>query len=83
MKLKLGKMTSKEIALWLNLTYDTYRRRIDFYLTRLEPYANYEKVYGGVIIKEIFISEYNKDLSISDDILYIREVKCANEGLSS
>lgn len=48
MKLKLGKMTSREIAEWFGRSYYSYRNNIDKYLDQLGYYCEFEKVYGGI-----------------------------------
>ena len=86
MKLKLGKMKSQEVAAWLGISYNTYRNNIDKNLSKLEPFCEFEKVYGGIIVKEIIIEEYDKHLQFNDDKLYIAEIKrCIEEqdGLST
>lgn len=35
MELKIGKMTSREIAKWLGISYNTYRNDIDKYLEKV------------------------------------------------
>ena len=55
MKLILGKMTSKQLAQWFGVLPSTYSHNIPSYLSRLEDYCKFEKVYGGVIISEIYI----------------------------
>lgn len=86
MKLKLGKMSSKEVAQWLGISYSTYRNSIDKYLEKLESFCIYEKVYGGIIVKEIFIEEYDKTLNLKADIMYYKEIRFCVEkqdGLST
>lgn len=86
MKLKLGKMKSQEVAAWLGISYNTYRNNIDKNLSKLEPFCEFEKVYGGIIVKEIIIEEYDKNLQFNDDKLYLTEIKrCIKEqdGLST
>lgn len=74
MKLKIGKMSSKEVAQWLGISYSTYRNAIDKYLNRLEGYCVYKKVYGGIIIEEIFMEEYDKTLNLKADLMYYKEI---------
>lgn len=63
MELKIGKMTGQEIAEWLSISYDgTYRKKPKYYIARLKDYCEYKPIRGGVIIKEIYISKYNKNL---------------------
>lgn len=60
--LKLGKMTSKELAKWFGVSYQTYCHKIPAYLRDLELFCWFEPVYGGAIIKEIYTGceTYNK-----------------------
>ena len=64
MELHKGKMTGVEIAEWLGISYNnTYRKNPKKYIARLEEYCIFEIIRGGVIIKEIFIKVYDKNLS--------------------
>ena len=83
MELKLGKMTSQEIANWFNVSYNSYRRDKKRYLNILQDYCQYEEVYGGIIIKEIFIKIYDKKLSKKVDKLFLKEIVTANDQLST
>lgn len=83
MKLKLGKMTSKELAAWFGVKSTTYSHNISSFLEKLAPYAQFTKIYGGVIIEEIFIETYNKDLIRSLDKIFVDEVINANDKLST
>lgn len=78
MKLKKGKMTSKELAEWFNIAYSTFRRskqKKELLLEKLLFYCSYEQVYGGIIIKEIFIPEYDKNLNTDASKEYLTQVK--------
>ena len=83
MKLKLGKMTSKEIAEWLGISYNSYKNHVDKHLQKLNTFASYTKVYGGVIIDEIYISEYDKTLDERIDKIFIEEVMTAKDNLTT
>lgn len=61
MELKVGKMSSPDIAKWLHVSYNTYRKKSDTYLDVLRDYCDFEKVYGGVNITKVYCSTYNKD----------------------
>ena len=63
MKLKLGKMTSREIAEWFNIGYNRYSHNIAKYLDQLGYYCDFEKVYGGVIISQIYCDTFSKNFS--------------------
>lgn len=60
MELKLGKMTTKELATWFGVSYDTFRHRKKEKIKELSFYCSYELVYGGVEIIDIYVSEYLK-----------------------
>lgn len=86
MKLRLNKMTSKEMAMWFGISYNTYKNKIASYLEKLEDYCEFERIYGGVIIKEIYLDEYDKNLNIKDQELVLKEIKTCIEtqgGLST
>lgn len=53
MELKLGKMTSKEVAAWFGISYGAYRNNKEEKLGELADYADFEEIYGGVRINKI------------------------------
>ena len=83
MELKIGKMTSREIAKWLGISYNTYRNDIDKYLEKVAFFADFEKVYGGIMIKEIYISIYDRTLIKNTDKTFLQEVSSCNENLAA
>ena len=86
MKLKLGKMKSQEMAIWFKISYNTYKNNIPGYLAKLEDYCDFEQVRGGVIIKEIYIEEYDKYLNKKTEQMYLTEIEdCVRtqDGLAS
>lgn len=86
MKLKLGKMKSQEMAVWFNIKYNTYKNNISNYLAKLDDYCDFEQIRGGVIIKEIYIEEYDKYLNKKTEQLYLNEIEeCVKtqDGLAS
>ena len=85
MKLFLGKMTSKELAEWMGISYATFRHNSEKRLEYLKHFADFEKVHGGVVIKEIYIEEFIKNIS-DDDAFFNNEIdRCIQEqsGLAS
>lgn len=68
-------MTSQQLAKWFNISYSTYSHNIDKYLTQLKEFCIYDKVYGGVIVREIFYSVYDKKLQKRNMEISIREVR--------
>lgn len=83
MELKLGKMSSKELAEWFGISYTTYRRNPKKYLEKLHKYADYNTVYGGVEITCIHMSKYSKHCEAAENDLYLDEIKNCNDGLST
>lgn len=71
--LKLGKMSSKELAAWFGMTYNSYKNQIPKRLKMLEDYCAFEKVFGGVVISEIYIETFT-GLTI-DDELFMKEIE--------
>lgn len=61
MELKVGKMSSRELAQWFDKSYGSFRNKSEQYLELLRDYCDYEKVYGGVNISKVYCSTYNKD----------------------
>lgn len=80
--LRLGKMSSREIAEWMGITYGTYKNSSQKRLEYLKNFAKFTPCYGGVIIEEIYLDTFVKDVS-EDDKVYVNEIKQCNEGLSS
>ena len=85
MQLKLGKMTTQELADWFGVKKKTYTDKREKFLDKLKYFAEFEPVYGGVVIKEIYVEEYDKGIS-KDDEFFVQEIeKCVKEqnGLAS
>lgn len=78
-KLRLGKMTSKELAEWFGVSYGYFKKK-DASVKKYEElklFCDYEKKYGFVNIKEIYISEYIKNYDEQIAKNYLKEV-CKN-----
>lgn len=60
MKLKLGKMTNKELAEWFGIKPESMTKTKKKKLEELKRYAFFEEVYGGVNITAIIKETYNK-----------------------
>lgn len=80
--LRLGKMSSKEIAEWMGIAYGTYKNSSHKRLEYLKNFAKFTPCYGGVMIEEIYLDTFVKDIS-EDDKVYVDEIKNCNEGLST
>ena len=86
MKLKLGKMKSKELAEWFGVSYATYTHHIPNYLNKLKPYCQFEEVYGGVMVIEIYTDTYDKHQLSKVKQLIIDEIRLcleAQDGLAT
>lgn len=81
-QLRLGKIKGQEIAEWMSLSYNTYRNNPTKYIKRLEDYCEYEQVRGGVIIKEIYLYEYNKNLNAELTKRYLQALQEDNGVIS-
>lgn len=80
--LKLGKMTTKEIADWMGISYSGFRKRKKEKLETLRYFADFDEVYGGVYIKEIFQSVFDKNVS-KDNAIYMKELRKTANGIST
>lgn len=60
MKLKLGIMTNAEIAEWMGIKPTSFRKHKAQYMPKLDGYAEYEVVRGGVKITRIIQDTYVK-----------------------
>ena len=67
-------MTSQDLAAWFDVSYGTFRNKSKEYLEKLKAFADYEKVHGGVFIKEIYFSYYQKHLNKEVDIIFTKEI---------
>lgn len=73
--LKIGKMTSQEIANWMGVSYKgTYANNPKKYLAQLDNFCDYEKVYGGIVIKEIYQDTYDKNIEEKYDRMYLESL---------
>lgn len=75
MKLKEGKMPTRELSEWFGIAYSTYRKKSLSLLEELKYFCDYEKYYGGVEIKHVYISKYVKNLTSKDSEVYLALVK--------
>ena len=79
-------MRTEDLASWFNIKYGSFRKNSGKYLDILKYYCDYEKVHGGVIINEIYISEYVKNMNVKDREKYLEEIKLCvknQDGLST
>lgn len=82
MTLTLGVMKKKELAAWFGITEKTFENKRKAYLSKLEPFAKFTEIRGGVMIEEIYIPTYVKNLD--DDVkLYLQEVQKAEDNITS
>lgn len=56
--LKLGKISSKELADWFGISYGTYRNNKIERLNELKLYCEFDKIYGGVNITKIIDTQH-------------------------
>ena len=60
-KLHLGVMKTQELAEWFQISYSTFRKVKKQKLDELKLYCNFNEIYGGVDVIEIYEEEYIKD----------------------
>lgn len=83
MKLEVGFMKSKDVATWMGIKYDTYRRKTEQRLQILESYCRFERIHGGINIFEVFVDTYQGDLMTQDVKNYLEEIQSKEVKLSS
>ena len=81
-QLQLGKITTRELADWFGISADRYRHTKQQKLEILADYCDFDEIYGGVEIKEIYIDKYDKTLNKCIDKMVLQEIK-ATHGLMS
>lgn len=82
MQLTTGIMKNADIAKWFGVTEKTYTNHRKSYLTKLEAFATFSIVRGGVMIESVIIDTYIKNMD--DDVkLYLQEVQAAEDNLTS
>lgn len=80
--LRCGKMSTKEIAQWMDVNYSTFRNNKKQKLDDLRRFCDFEQVYGGVNILQIYNPIYQKALS-NDEKVFLKEIQNTGNGLSS
>ncbi len=80
--LRCGKMSTREIAQWMNVNYSTFRNNKKQKLDDLRRFCDFEQVYGGVNILQIYNPIYQKALS-NDEKVFLEEIQNTGNGLSS
>lgn len=63
MELRLGKMTTKELAEWFGVSYGRFRNIKKQKLEELKEFCFFEEVYGGIEITAIINPIYVKELN--------------------
>lgn len=81
--LKKGKMASKDLAAWFSISYSTYRKNKKEKLEELKSFCDYDEVYGGILVKEVYSPTYVKEMDKIDDETFLREVRRTGNMLSS
>lgn len=80
--LRCGKMSTREIAQWMNVNYSTFRNNKKQKFDDLRRFCDFEQVYGGVNILQIYNPIYQKALS-NDEKVFLEEIQNTGNGLSS
>lgn len=82
MTLTLGIMKNEELATWFNIKLKTFKDGRKKYLSKLKSFAKFTEIRGGVVIEEIYIPTYVKNLD--DDVkLYLQEAQKAEDNITS
>ena len=73
--LRLGRMDGHEIAEWLRISYNTYKRNVTKHLEKLEDFCKFKRIRGGVEIEEIWCKYYHKDFVVETHAKILAEIK--------
>lgn len=68
--LRLGKMTTRELASWMGIKYETWRISPDKRWKKLMEFCQFDKIYGGAIIKKIKYPYFSKNPQQDIDAYY-------------
>lgn len=82
-QLQEGFISTKDLADWMGIAYSSFRRGADKRYETIKEYADFERVRGGIIVKNVLYSEYVKGAFKQDDKCFLVELCQCNEGLSS
>lgn len=74
MELHLGKMTTRDLATWFGVSFGHFKNTSIKFYNKLSDFCDYEKVHGGVIIKEIYFSTYDKKMRERNEDIAKKEV---------
>lgn len=73
-------MKTQELAAWFGVSFGHFRNSSVKFYEKLSHFCEYEKVYGGVIINEIYQDTYERNFDARTELLIIDEVlRCAKE----
>lgn len=74
-ELKVGQMTSRELADWFGISYSAYRNKTQSRLEQLTDYCTFVPEYNGVRIIKVFCKVYQGPLNKKDIQLAVEYVK--------
>lgn len=83
MKLRTGVMKSQQLAQWFGVSYNTYRKDTKNRLEILKKYCKFEKVWGGIDIKQVYLDTYDKELTDKMINFLSDIIHNTNDGLST
>lgn len=86
-ELRLGFIPGTELYSWFKtIEYTTYSKAVGKYLRKLESYCEFERVQGGIIVKEIYCYKYYKNIEVKDRDYILKEIRKKikyNDGLAT
>ena len=85
-RLKMGIMKNEELAAWFGIALGTYKNNARGYLEKLQKYADFERIRGGVNIINIRLNKYIKNYDVRDAAYFNKEIERCNkeqDGLAS
>lgn len=61
-ELQMGYMSNEQLAAWFGVAKDTLRKKKKLMLPKLESFADFDIVHGGINITKIYCKVYGADV---------------------
>lgn len=74
MQLQLGKMSTQDLIAWFGVSQGRFRNASSKFYEKLKDFCDYERVYGGIIVKEIYYDTFDKKMREKNNNISIKEV---------
>lgn len=82
-ELRLGKVSTRELASWFGLTYASFKTHPLEHYKKLQEYCQFERKHGYINITKIMYPYYCKDVNVRDIETYHTMIKMVPNKISS